>query len=233
MSPLVIEKSNTSVYFNFKERRSFYEKISKLISLILCLSLLCSTVAFAAETKQATDSPNMKDILIDSTDDHFIVVSIPESEAESYQKRLESDPEFRENEIRQALGGTSADSRALPPGHIEYQSYMYKSGIKAAVDAASGSGTFDNWLTALGWTVSAADIAKLIRLSKGLIFLYWPQIYLGHWFNGLSRNEKRGGKKPIRTSLMEQSQLYVIPLYRILQNILKYGEFSNVYKGVI
>ena len=108
----------------------------------------------------------MKDILIDSTDDHFIVVSIPESEAESYQKRLESDPEFRENEIRQALGGTSADSRALPPGHIEYQSYMYKSDIKAAVDAASGSGTFDNWLTALGWTVSAADIAKLIRLSK-------------------------------------------------------------------
>ena len=74
------------------------KKISKLISLILCLSLLCSTVAFAAETKQATDSPNMKDILIDSTDDHFIVVSIPESEAESYQKRLESDPEFRENE---------------------------------------------------------------------------------------------------------------------------------------
>lgn len=206
------------------------KKISKLISLILCLSLLCPTVAYAAETKQTTDSPNMKDILIDSTDDHFIVVSIPESEAESYQKRLESDPEFRENEIQQALGGTSADSRALPPGHIEYQSYMYKRDIKAAVDAASGSGTFDKWLTGLGWTVTAASIAKLIQIvKKGLIFLCCPQIYLGHWLNGLSRNEKRGGKKPIRTSLMEQSQLYVIPLYRILQNILKYGEFSNVY----
>ena len=60
------------------------KKISKLISLILCLSLLCSTVAFAAETKQATDSPNMKDILIDSTDDHFIVVSIPESDSRMY-----------------------------------------------------------------------------------------------------------------------------------------------------
>ena len=44
------------------------KKISKLISLILCLSLLCPTVAYAAETKQTTDSPNMKDILIDSTD---------------------------------------------------------------------------------------------------------------------------------------------------------------------
>ena len=209
------------------------KKISKLISLILCLSLLCPTVAYAAETKQTTDSPNMKDILIDSTDDHFIVVSIPQSEAESYQKRLESDPEFRENEIQQALGGTSADSRALPPGHIEYQSYMYKRDIKAAVDAASGSGTFDKWLTGLGWTVTAASIAKLIKLSKGLIFLCCPQIYLGHWLNGLSRNEKRGGKKPIGTSLMEQSQLYVIPLYRILQNILKYGEFSNVYNGGI
>lgn len=47
------------------------KKISKLISLILCLSLLCPTVAYAAETKQTTDSPNMKDILIDSTDDHL------------------------------------------------------------------------------------------------------------------------------------------------------------------
>ena len=51
------------------------KKLSKLISLVLCLSLLCPTVAFAAETKQITESPNMQDILIDSTDDYFIVVS--------------------------------------------------------------------------------------------------------------------------------------------------------------
>lgn len=43
-----------------------------------------------------------QDILIDSIDDYFIVVSIPESEVESYQKRLDSDPEFRKNEIQQA-----------------------------------------------------------------------------------------------------------------------------------
>ena len=175
----------------------------------------------------------MKDILIDSTDDHFIVVSIPESEAESYQKRLESDPEFRENEIQQALGGTSADSRALPPGHIEYQSYMYKRDIKAAVDAASGSGTFDKWLTGLGWTVTGASIAKLIKLSKrDNIFMLSADILrtLAQW---AQQEREAWWKEAIRTSLMEQSQLYVIPLYRILQNILKYGEFSNVYNGGI
>lgn len=204
-------------------------KISKLISLILCLSLLCPTVAFATKTKQTTDSPNMKDILIDSTDDHFIVVSIPESEAESYQKRLESDPEFRENEIRQALGGTSADSRALPPGNIEYQSYMYKSDIKAAVDAASGSGAFDNWLTGLGWTVSVADIAGLIKLSKKAnIFILaadilgtlaqWAQQEREAWWQEAYKDIINGTISAVR--------------YTIVQNTTEYPKVWRVFERI-
>lgn len=229
MIPLVIEKSNTSVYFNFKDGGLSMKKISKLISLILCLSLLCSTVAFAAETKQATDSPNMKDILIDSTDDHFIVVSIPESEAESYQKRLESDPEFRENEIRQALGGTSADSRALPPGHIEYQSYMYRSDIKAAVDAASGSGTFDKWLTALGWTVSAADIAKIIKLSKkDNIFILTADILgtLVQW----AQQEREAWWKEAYKDIINGTISAV--RYTIVQNTTEYPKVWRVFERI-
>lgn len=171
----------------------------------------------------------MKDILIDSTDDHFIVVSIPESEAESYQKRLESDPEFRENEIRQALGGTSADSRALPPGHIEYQSYMYKSDIKAAVDAASGSGTFDNWLTALGWTVSAADIAKLIRLSKrDNIFILaadilgtlvqWAQQEREAWWKEAYKDIINGTISAVRYTIVQSTTEYP-KVWRVFERI--------------
>mgnify|MGYP007093029032 CR=1 FL=1 len=68
---MVIETSKTSVYFTFKERMSFYEK-NKQINKPYTLSIVtCPTVAYAAETKQTTDSPNMKDILIDSTDVPF------------------------------------------------------------------------------------------------------------------------------------------------------------------
>ena len=205
------------------------KKISKLISLILCLSLLCPTVAYAAETKQTTDSPNMKDILIDSTDDHFIVVSIPESEAESYQKRLESDPEFRENEIQQALGGTSADSRALPPGHIEYQSYMYKRDIKAAVDAASGSGTCDKWLTGLGWTVTGASIAKFIRLStRASFFMLSADILrtLAQW----AQQEREAWWKEAYKDIINGTISAV--RYTIVQNTTEYPKIWRVFERI-
>ena len=95
--------------------------MKKILALLLSISLiLCLPMSvFAAEMQQSSDSEEMKDILISSTDDYFIVVSVPESEAEAYQERLESDPEFRESEIQAALGSTSVSSRTLPPGIIE------------------------------------------------------------------------------------------------------------------
>lgn len=164
-----------------------------------------------------------------STDDHFIVVSIPESEAESYQKRLESDPEFRENEIQQALGGTSADSRALPPGHIEYQSYMYKRDIKAAVDAASGSGTFDKWLTGLGWTVTGASIAKLIKLSKrDNIFMLSADILrtLAQW----AQQEREAWWKEAYKDIINGTISAV--RYTIVQNTTEYPKIWRVFERI-
>lgn len=138
-----------------------------LLSLVMIMSL--SVSAFAAAPQQTLDSQNMKDILLLSEDDCFIVVSVPESEADAYQKRLESDPAFRKKEIkeaRQATGSEQVSSRTLPPGIVEYQSYLYKDDIKKAVDAGSGAGSFDKWGTALGWLITAADIKGLITLSK-------------------------------------------------------------------
>lgn len=205
------------------------KKICKLISMVLCLSLLSPTFAFAAETKQTTNLPNMQDILIDSTDDHFIVVSVPESEAEAYRNRLESDPEFRENEIKQALDNSSVTSRALPPGNIEYQSYLYKSDIKAVVDAASGSGAFDNWLTGLGWVISTADIAGLIKLSKKAnIFILTADILgtLAQW----AQQEREEWWKEAYKDIINGTISAV--RYTIVQNTTEYPKVWRVFERI-
>lgn len=139
------------------------KKLSKLISLILCLSFLFSTVSFAADTPAI--SSNMIDICVASTEDYLIYVSVPETEADSYQKRLENDPEFRKNEIQQALGNT-ADTRALPPGKIVHQSYMYESDISIAVDKVAGPGAYLKWFNAIPTLVQIGDIIELIELTK-------------------------------------------------------------------
>lgn len=66
-------------------------------------------------------------------------------EATSYGKnlklKLKTDAQFRMKEIQGVLDQMLTDTYALPEGHIEYQSYLYKKDIKAAVDSASGTGT--------------------------------------------------------------------------------------------
>lgn len=155
--------------------------MKKILALLLSISLiLCLPISvFAAEMQQSSDSEEMKDILISSTDDYFIVVSVPESEAEAYQERLESDPEFRESEIQAALGSTSVSSRTLPPGIIEYQSYMYRNDIRKEVDRASGNGTFDAWYTGLGAMATLAHIPQIVALSRAADIFYLSGILLG------------------------------------------------------
>lgn len=195
--------------------------MKKILALLLSISLiLCLPISvFAAEMQQSSDSEEMKDILISSTDDYFIVVSVPESEAEAYQERLESDPEFRESEIQAALGSTSVSSRALPPGIIDYQTYLYKSDIRKAVDKASGAGTFDKWLAGLGWAVEIADIAGLIKLSKTAnIFLLsanilgtlilWAQQERQEWWEAAYRDIINGDITAVRYTIIQNNTEY-------------------------
>ena len=205
------------------------KKFNRIVSLMLCLFLLCSTVTFAAEAKQPSSLANMQDILIASADDYFIVVSIPESEVQSYKTRLASDPTFHMNEIQQALSSSSAASRALPPGPIEYQSYMYKDDIRSAVDAASGSGSFDKWLAAIGWTVSVADIANLIELSKMQnIFLLsanilgtlvqWAQQEREEWWKEAYRDIINGTISAVRYTIVQSTTEYP-KVWRVFERI--------------
>lgn len=195
--------------------------MKKILALLLSISLiLCLPISvFAAETQQSMDSEEMKDILISSTDDYFIVVSVPKSEAETYQARLEADTEFRESEIQSALGSTSVSSRALPPGIIDYQTYLYKSDIRKAVDKASGAGTFDKWLAGLGWAVEIADIAGLIKLSKTAnIFLLsanilgtlilWAQQERQEWWEAAYRDIINGDITAVRYTIIQNNTEY-------------------------
>lgn len=164
----------------------------------------------------------MRDILLLSEDDCFIVVSVPESEADAYQKRLETDPAFREKEIKEARQATNPEqksSRTLPPGIVDYQSYLYKEDIKKAVDAGSGAGSFDRWGTALGWAITAADIAGLIKLTKTAnIFLLsanilgtlaqWAQQERQEWWETAYADIIAGRITAVRYSIIQSNTEY-------------------------
>ena len=94
------------------------KKMKMIVSLILCFTMLCPAVTYASENEKINlnNFEEMKDIIIDSATDYYIVVSVPIEKAEMYQKQLENDSEFRESEIDEVLASLDTDSRAYPPG---------------------------------------------------------------------------------------------------------------------
>ncbi len=81
------------------------KKMKMIVSLILCFTMLCPAVTYASENEKINlnNFEEMKDIIIDSATDYYIVVSVPIEKAEMYQKQLENDSEFRESEIDEVL----------------------------------------------------------------------------------------------------------------------------------
>lgn len=152
------------------------KKIVKLVSLIMCVSLAIPNVTLAAspqkDLKKAEAQSDMVDVLLETDEDCYIIVSIPEEEAKAYKKQLKEDKEFRKKEVQMAKESVNSKARALPPGPIEFQKYMYKSTIKNAVDAASGSGTFLKWANEVGSKISSTAITKLLKLGK------WSSIFV-------------------------------------------------------
>lgn len=204
-------------------------KFMRLLSLVLCLTLLTTTPSFAAESSQGYNQNIMTDICLVSTDDYYIVVSIPESEAENYQIRLENDIEFREKEIQEALESTTPSTRALPPGNIEYQSYMYKSDIKKAVDNSAGAGAFDKWVNGISWTISAADIAGLITISKyASIFILTANILntVSQWV----QQEQEAWWKQAYADIINGTISAV--RYTIVQNTTEYPKVWRVFERI-
>ena len=66
---------------------------------MLCILLVLPSTAFAAEQNSdlivSENQANMVDILLESTEDYYIVVSVPADKATEYQNMLVSDTNFK------------------------------------------------------------------------------------------------------------------------------------------
>lgn len=144
--------------------------MKKLLSIIL-VACLCFTLvpsAFAASQTLTTLQNNLKtvDILVYSDEDHLIYASIPEEYASMYKEQLDSDSAFARSEAAEALSALNPSTRVLPEGIIEYQSYMYRSDIEAAIDAAAGQGTFVSTLSLFGGVATSGFIQQIFHLAN-------------------------------------------------------------------
>lgn len=137
------------------------KKFAKVLSLLLAFAIFSSTASFAASVPISQEK--MIDICLVSTEDYFVVVSVPESKAAVYQEQLETDQKFFQAELQQAVRSSGYPGY---PGRVISETYMYEEDIQQFVDAANGPGTFSEWLSKVGAIITAADILQLIKLSK-------------------------------------------------------------------
>lgn len=106
------------------------------------------------------------DVLVYSDESHLIYASIAEEDVLAYQEKLSTDSAFARAQIKEALSALDIQSRSLPEGIIEYQSYMYRSDIENAIDAVAGQGTFTSVLTLWGGVATSGFIQEVFKLGK-------------------------------------------------------------------
>lgn len=141
----------------------------RFVSLVLCFTLFLSSSTYASDSTNSinnTNENNMVDVILDSSNDRYIVVSIPKDQADAYRHQIETDPDFREAEIESAIGTTDTVSRTLPTGKILFQKKLNKKAIKKAVNAVSGQGAFEKWYQIARLSMGVAEIKKLVKLTK-------------------------------------------------------------------
>lgn len=137
------------------------KRFAKVLSLLLAFAIFSSTASFAASVP--TSQEKMTDICLVSTEDYFVVVSVPESKAVAYQERLESDREFFQTQLQEA---TRSSEYPGYPGRVVFEKYMYKEDIKKEVDAAAGAGAFYRFLSGISGAITSDHIRKLLHLAK-------------------------------------------------------------------
>ena len=181
--------------------------------------MLSAAVLPAMAINQVEDNNEMEDIVLESTDERCVIVSVPLNVADEYQERINNDPDFARTEIETALLVLNGGARSLPDGHIQYQSYMYIDDIRDAVDSYSGKGTFNNFMTVVGWAATAANIKGLIKLSGyasatllganilGTIFS-WAQQEREQWWINAERDICNGDISSVRYTIVQNTSEY-------------------------
>ena len=190
------------------------KKFVKFLSLLLVFSLFSSTVSFAVSVPMPQEQ--MTDICLVSTDEYFVVVSVPESKAAAYQERLETDQKFFQTQLQEV-----ARSSQYPgfPGRVVFEKDMDKNAIKMAVDAESGVGTFNRFLativngatnehirTLLGLTKVAGVYQFIAKLLTGTILL--AQTYREAWWNQALIDILEGNIRAVRYVIIENTTDY-------------------------
>lgn len=108
----------------------------------------------------------MTDICLVSTEDYFVVVSVPESKAAAYQERLASDREFFQAQLQEATRSSEFSEYPGYPGRVVLEQYMYLSDIEREIDnTKKQAGYFSAWMDGINGLVDIADIAGLLKAT--------------------------------------------------------------------
>ena len=85
---------NLKIYQEEFKMKTKMNKRIRLTSLILCFTLLLSVSTYAAESTPDIVSQdiqnNLVDVVLDSSDERYIVVSVPQDKAEEYKNQIET-----------------------------------------------------------------------------------------------------------------------------------------------
>lgn len=146
--------------------------MKKLISmcLVIILCFINAVPLYAEEIMTKNDlvtiTDGMVDIVLENTDNRSVVVSVPQSQALSYQLKINSDVTFKQKEINKALQYLGNQERALPEGRILHQEEMDMESIEKIVDQKNGFGTFVAFMNSIEWLVGLGELLEIIELSK-------------------------------------------------------------------
>lgn len=138
------------------------KKFAKVLSLLLAFAMFSSTTSFAANVP--TPQEKMTDICLVSTEDYFVVVSVPESKAAAYQERLASDREFFQAQLQEATRSSEFSEYPGYPGRVVSEQYMYLSDIEREINNTKQQADyFSKWMRDIRGVVTVAKWSRFLK----------------------------------------------------------------------
>ncbi len=201
------------------------KKFAKVLSLLLAFAIFSSTASFAANVP--TPQEKMTDICLVSTEDYFVVVSVPESKAVAYQERLESDREFFQAQLQEV-----ARSSEYPgfPGTVVFEKSMHLYDIQRQIDATKEQvGYFSAWMKGIRGAVKVADVAGLLTATGIKTGVNFATILLDIVFS-IARQQDEQWWLQAYTDIINGDIRAV--KYVIIQNVTDYPKIWRIFVRV-
>lgn len=205
------------------------KKFAKVLSLLLAFAIFSSTASIAANVPTPQEE-KMTDICLISTEDYFVVVSVPESKAAAYQERLASDREFFQAQLQEATRSSEFSEYPGYPGRVVSEQYMYLSHIKQQINNAKQEADyFSKWMKAIGGVATIGDFARLLKSTKiknGIqlatfifdIIFSWARQYEEDWWLEAETDIINGRIRAVK--------------YVIIENVTEYPKIWRIFVRV-